>query len=138
MQAASLLDAGASVNAKNEWGETPLHVSSIKKSLELVNLLIEKGADVNQKTAGQYEGHDKIVARTPLMWHVVNCDPPTIKVLLDAGPFAPAAWQARVACISEIARHSMRTREDVPPILQEPTLVFWMRREEARSRQLGR
>ena len=38
--------AGTDVNAKNEWGGTPLHFAATK---EMVELLIAKGADVNAK-----------------------------------------------------------------------------------------
>ena len=40
------LAAGTDVNAKNEWGGTPLHFAATK---EMVELLIAKGADVNAK-----------------------------------------------------------------------------------------
>ena len=47
---ASLLDAGANVNARSEYGETPLHVAAIKCDLDVVKALIAAGADVNAKT----------------------------------------------------------------------------------------
>jgi len=49
------LAAGTDVNAKNEGGDTPLHLAGNK---EVVELLIEKGADVNAK--------DSVVETTPL------------------------------------------------------------------------
>jgi ankyrin repeat protein len=41
-----LLTNGANLNAKNDWGETPLHRADNK---EIAELLITKGADVNAK-----------------------------------------------------------------------------------------
>ena len=43
------LAAGTDVNAKNEWGGTPLHYATFGGHKEVVELLIAKGADVNAK-----------------------------------------------------------------------------------------
>jgi ankyrin repeat protein len=40
---------GADVNAKNEYGNTPLHPAAIEGHKEVVELLIAAGADVNAK-----------------------------------------------------------------------------------------
>ena len=37
------------MNAKNEWGGTPLHFATFGSHKEVVELLIAKGADVNAK-----------------------------------------------------------------------------------------
>ena len=44
-----LIERGADVNAKEEYGNTPLHWASIENHIELAKLLIERGADVNAK-----------------------------------------------------------------------------------------
>ena len=41
--------AGADVNAKNDWGWTPLTYAAINDHEEIAELLIAKGADVNAK-----------------------------------------------------------------------------------------
>jgi len=43
------LDAGADVNAKNDYGGTPLHQAAWGGHTEVAELLIAKGADVNAK-----------------------------------------------------------------------------------------
>ena len=38
------------MNAKNEWGRTPLHKAADEDHKEVAELLIAEGADVNAKT----------------------------------------------------------------------------------------
>ena len=51
------LAAGANVNAKDEYGDSPLHLAALMGHKEIVEILINASADVNAKDA-----HD----RTPL------------------------------------------------------------------------
>jgi len=46
------LAAGADVNAKDDWGKTPLYVAALGGHKEIAELLIAKGADVNAKVDG--------------------------------------------------------------------------------------
>ncbi len=54
-QVRALLDAGADVNAADDFGATPLHLQSIPprptaESLEIVEMLLEAGADLQAET----------------------------------------------------------------------------------------
>lgn len=40
---------GANINCSNEYGWTPLHVASLYCNVEVIKLLIKKGADINKK-----------------------------------------------------------------------------------------
>ena len=44
-----LLDKGADVNKKTEYGKTPLHYACIGDNLDMAKFLIDNGADVNAK-----------------------------------------------------------------------------------------
>ncbi|MEM2677506.1 MAG: ankyrin repeat domain-containing protein, partial [Thermofilaceae archaeon] len=44
-----LVENGANVNAKDEYGSTPLYLAVLNGHLELARFLVEKGANVNAK-----------------------------------------------------------------------------------------
>jgi ankyrin repeat protein len=44
-----LLAKGAEVNAKNKWGETPLHIAAFKSRKDVAELLLAGKAEVNAK-----------------------------------------------------------------------------------------
>ena len=51
------LAAGADVNAKDDWGKTPLHSTAEMGRKEIAELLIAKGADVNAMLlSGPHQG----------------------------------------------------------------------------------
>ena len=54
-----LVDAGASLEAKNSLGQTPLHVACKHGRLQCVNMLLRAGADMTARDSGGF---------TPLMW----------------------------------------------------------------------
>ena len=71
-----LLEAGAAVNAKDEYGETPLHgAASWNENPEVISVLLKAGADVNAKDES---------GETPLHVAVFTQDPEVISVLLKA------------------------------------------------------
>jgi hypothetical protein len=83
-----LIDHGANVNAKNEFGETPLHFVS---SPRVAQILINNDANVNAKTtncdwAGQTPLHT-VVTQCPVSSERQKKIKHTIKVLFDNGAF---------------------------------------------------
>jgi ankyrin repeat protein len=78
----ALLDAGASLSATNEMGETPLHAAVLQDNADVVRALIERGASIDaqvQRPKHQYDG------RTPLMSAAAGNDLVTVKMLLEKG-----------------------------------------------------
>lgn len=74
----TLVDSGASVNARDCLGETPLHSAATSADPRLIRILIAAGADVDARSHS-YE-------RTPLHVAAQNSkDPTVIDALLDAG-----------------------------------------------------
>jgi ankyrin repeat protein len=67
---------GADVNAKNNYGETPLHKAASLDSSETVELLIQKGAEVDAKDDG---------GATPLHRAVLWESPEVVKLLIRKG-----------------------------------------------------
>jgi len=72
-----LIDAGADVNARNEFGVTPIMYAAVRyDSQEAIPLLVRAGADVN---AADRDG------RTALMFAAVDGREDLVRALLDAG-----------------------------------------------------
>ena len=71
-----LLEAGADVNAKNEFGSTPLHWACVYGRLEIARLLLEHGANVN---ASQQRGG------TPLDLACLYQETSIVRLFLEAG-----------------------------------------------------
>ena len=79
---------GADVNAKNDFGSTPLIAAALEGHKEIAELLISEGADVNAKTilyisqginkhcaqpgGGAPGGNPHLVGWTPLDWVIYN------------------------------------------------------------------
>jgi hypothetical protein len=73
----AFLDSGVDVNAKTHYGATALSYACDKGHIEVIKLLIERGADVNSK--------DTFYGEVPLGWALSKSNIPVIKLLLDKG-----------------------------------------------------
>jgi outer membrane protein assembly factor BamB len=71
------LDAGADVNARNEYGVTALWIAAGKGKQEVVELLVKAGADVNAR--------DDIWYQTPLTAAAGGLKLEAVKLLIQAG-----------------------------------------------------
>jgi ankyrin repeat protein len=71
-----LLEKGADVNLKDNFGTTPLKSAALNGHMRIVKLLLEKGADVNLT-----DKYDK----TPLHWAVFNGHMEIVNLLLEKG-----------------------------------------------------
>jgi ankyrin repeat protein len=71
-----LLDRGADLEAKSNFGRTPLHLASINNHIETAKLLLEKGVDVEAKDN---------IGRTPLYYASRDNHIEIAKLLLDRG-----------------------------------------------------
>jgi uncharacterized protein len=76
-KARELIIHGADVNAKGLNDETPLLVATIAGRLEMVRLLLDKGADPNGAMA--------IPDWTPIFWAATEGETEIVKLLLDKG-----------------------------------------------------
>ena len=78
-EARELISEGADVNAKTEYGHTPLHsVSTGSGNAEIAKLLIEAGADVNTRNTH---------GTTPLHRAVEFRKAGVVKVFIEAGAY---------------------------------------------------
>ena len=100
-----LFDHGATANVENEKGETPLHLVSRGKydseqtGVDIVRLLLERGADVNSKDKNQ---------DTPLHKAVCEGRLEIERILLDHGAYT-SGW-----CNSHRAKCFMRNLTPKP------------------------
>ena len=73
-----LLDEGYQPNLFDELGKTPLHYAAMRGHLDVMNVLLAAGADVN--------AHDERVIGDTVLGEVAsNCSFEVAKILIDAG-----------------------------------------------------
>ena len=73
----ALLDKGVNVNSKTRYGATALSYACDKGHVDVVKLLIERGADVNAA--------DTFYGEVPLGWALSHDHVQVVKLLLDKG-----------------------------------------------------
>jgi len=84
-----VLNEGADINYRGEVGETALIVAAMNLNLQLVMLLLEKGADKSIRASpdGDFEGRNALeTAKYFARDHPENPDVPTIIRLLSVNP----------------------------------------------------
>lgn len=79
----TLLDAGVPVDAKSEYGATALSFAADKGHLEIVKLLLSRGAAIDVT--------DTFYQSTPITWAVYNGRADVVKALVEAGADASGA-----------------------------------------------
>ena len=109
------LAAGPDVNAKNEWGGTPLHYATFGGHKEVVELLIAKGADVNAKDG---------VGETPLHWAAKEGNKEVVELLIAKGADVnakddvgdtPVDWANNKETDDLLRKHGGKTVEELQP-----------------------
>jgi hypothetical protein len=90
-----LLAAGADVNAANAYGGTARAFASKKGPLEVVKLLLEKGANIEAK--------DTFYGSTPLQWAATKGHPEIARELLAKGAQGEAELLAQAAAGGDAA-----------------------------------
>ena len=101
------------MNAKNEWGGTPLHYATFGGHKEVVELLIAKGADVNAKDG---------VGETPLHWAAKEGNKEVVELLIAKGADVnakddvgdtPVDWAANKEIADLLRKHGGKTKEEL-------------------------
>jgi ankyrin repeat protein len=74
----TLLNVGYQPNEFDDLGKTPLHYAAEGGHLQVIELLIASGADVNAND-------ERVIGNTPLRQVAARCSYEVAKILIDAG-----------------------------------------------------
>lgn len=72
-----LIDFGANVNARNEYGSTPLIFAAVQRNIEAIKILVKLGADIDAKNDN---GNTPLICAT-----ITNAPSEVIKTLIELG-----------------------------------------------------
>lgn len=95
----TLLAKGADVNAKTEYGATPLFYACDRGNPEVVKLLLDAGADMNVK--------DKFYNSTPTSWAIQRDHAEVVKLLLEKAPQSKETLTAQAIMQGQVKTSKM-------------------------------
>ena len=113
--AAILIEAGADVNARVDAGETPLHWAASSDDVELLDALLDAGADIEATGAVFTGGAPMSDAVVFAQWHAA-------RRLLERGA-QTTLWQS--AALGLLDRVQDLFEHDPPPSADETTNALW-------------
>ena len=64
-----ILAAGADINARTEWGDTPLHYAAQNNCYQVVRQLVDKGAMVNKPFQCKSKFHNNDPYKTEVLFN---------------------------------------------------------------------
>src|SRR5207253_2502661 len=123
------LDHGADVNAKNEIGVSALWIAAGKDKLDVIELLVRRGADVNAR--------DGIWYQTPLSSSVGGKQLAAAELLIKAGArdvdaaLFTAAGQDNEAMVKMILEHAKVSQDALDAALYAATTAKKEKLEES-------
>lgn len=128
----SLIEEGADVNAENLKGETPIYIAMMSNRKDVVELLIEKGAELSMNVAAYLGDIDKVKSfieagvsvnmesgprkMTPLYWAVRADHKDVAKLLIEKGADVSSAHLLYYVCMHDhrdLAEFLIRKGADV-------------------------
>ncbi|NLT24414.1 MAG: ankyrin repeat domain-containing protein [Syntrophorhabdus sp.] len=117
-----LIKAGSNVNDRDTGGYTALHWACQRHFVEIVLILIERGADVNTKSTERTE------CQTPLHLACIFQNPQIVRLLLEAGADASARNQERWTPLDYLRQKPVTNpaREEILDLFREhaPEMVM--------------
>ena len=90
----ALLAKGADVNAKTEYGATPLFFACDRGNVEVVKLLLAAGADI--------EARDTFYKATPIIWAVQRDHAEVVKLLVEKKPASKEPSTAMAVSMGQV------------------------------------